>query len=157
MPTASSIHRGLPSRLNSTSRSSSRGPPTRPVRIPQNCRSPAGSGAVGPGSKCSSCSSTGSGDRQAAGGSTGSASAGGSTGGGSNRKPPRRGRGGRGGAGRADSGAEVSGGEGGGDAGGGGVRRDVLSGPGTSGPGPVGSWSPAGSAAVGRGARWGST
>ena len=40
--------------------------------MPQNCRSPAGSGAVGPGWKCSSGSSTGSGERQDGGGSTGS-------------------------------------------------------------------------------------
>src|SRR5690349_18270304 len=40
--------------------------------MPQNCRSPAGSGAVGPGRKCSSGSSAGSGERHDGGGSTGS-------------------------------------------------------------------------------------
>src|SRR6478672_8893384 len=70
--------------------------------MPQNCRSPAGSGAVGPGWKCSSGSSTGSGERQDGGGSTGSP-------GGfvapSNRKCWGRGRGAGGGDGGAGEGA----------------------------------------------------
>src|SRR6185437_1745185 len=70
--------------------------------MPQNCRSPAGSGAVGPGRKCSSGSSSGSEERQDCGGSTGSR-------GGfappSNRKGCGRGRGAGGGVGGAGDGS----------------------------------------------------
>ena len=98
--------------------------------MPQNCRSPAGSGAVGPGSKCSSCSSTGSGDRQDAGGSTGSASAGGRPAARWNRKLAGQ----RAGRARRRGGAQAGGGGGavwrGGDAGGRGPSAVVPSGSG---------------------------
>src|SRR5690349_12719407 len=89
--------------------------------MPQNCRSPAGSGAVGPGRKCSSGSSAGSGERHDGGGSTGSP---GVLAPPSNRKLRGRGR---------DCGGDVGAGEGSGVVGGlGGVAGRPL--PSTGGP-----------------------